>query len=113
MKRLSWAGLPHLLFVLTSGCSKTSDLSNKTRLHVNLIQISNTAGEATQGSEIVLRRLEDGDMNRLFATIPASVVFTELQPGAYTIHGEHSFSIDTIHLELQQNEEKKVILQFP
>ncbi len=115
MKQSLMAGIVPLfaLLVFSAGCSKTTDLRNKTAITVSCERNSTNPGEAQTGSEVAIREEASGQELIQFTLVPSAITFEDLQPGTYRIWGMNSSSIDTLHVTVAQNERPVVVLKYP
>jgi hypothetical protein len=111
--RLSWFVPLFAFLAISTGCTKTSDLSNKTSLTVSCEVISTQPGEGQLGSEVSMIRVSDGHSYKQFAIVPGTVKFDNVEPGTYEIKGENSPSLDRPVVHLEQNDQKVAALKFP
>ena len=105
--------LPLMVFSLVAtGCSKTTDLSNKTQVTVNLVRTNPDPNAPQIGTEITLVRHEGGDRFTNFALVPSSLTVKDLKPGTYSVSGKNSNSDENVTVQVDANEQEVVQLSF-
>ena len=110
---LSSLALPLMVFSLVAtGCSKTTDLSNKSQVTVNLVRTNPDPNAPQIGTEITLVRHEGGDRFTNFALVPSSLTFKDLKPGTYSVSGKNSNSDENVTVQVDANEQEVVQLSF-
>ena len=98
--------------LVATGCNKSKDLSNKTAITVACVRTNTTSGSDQLGTEIVLTRKEDGERKSQFTLVPATVTFSNLEPGTYEIEGQNTNSATAESIQLQKDAQEVVSLIY-